>query len=105
MNTHTKDRFLVHVNRSLLKRVNDMSIARFCLLAGFMLVSPILYFGFQILVLEPLGFLDIHVSQVPEWPNGCVKITEERYRYCWDERDILFDNELGMQVLSDNRLP
>jgi len=29
-----------------------------------------------------LGFLDKHVSQVPEGPNGCVKITEEWYRYC-----------------------
>jgi len=68
-------------------------------------VSPILYFGLQIFVLEPLGFLDIHVSQVPEGPNGFLKITEERYRYCWHERDILFDNELEKQALSDNRLP
>ena len=82
-----------------------MSIARFFLLAGFLLVLPILYFGLQIFVIEPLGFLDIHVSQVPEEPNSCVKITEERYRYCWHERDILFDNELGTQVLIDNRLP
>lgn len=93
------------MNRSLLKRANDMSVARFCLLAGFLLVSPIIYFGSEILVLEPLGFLDIHVSQVPEGPNGCLKITEERYRYCWHERDILFDNELEKQALSDNRLP
>ena len=93
------------MSQSLLTRVNEMSIARFFLLAGFFLVSPILYFGLQILVIEPLGFLDIHVSQVPEGPNSCVKITEELYRYCWHERDILFDNKLGTQDLSDNRLP
>ena len=85
--------------------MNDMSIARFCLLAGFLLVSPILYFGLQIVVLEPLGFMDIHVSQVPEGPNDCVKITEERYRYCWHEREFLFDNKLEKQAASDNRLP
>ena len=93
------------MNQSLLKRVNDMSIVRFCLLAGFLLVSPILYFGLQILVTEPLGFLDIHVSQLPEEPNSCVKITEERYRYCWHEREFLFDNKLEKQAASDNRLP
>ena len=41
-----------------------------------------MYFPCSIIVLEPLGFLDKHVSQVPEGPNGCVKITEEWYRYC-----------------------
>ena len=82
-----------------------MSIARFFLLAGFLLVSPILYSGLQIVVLEPLGFMDIHVSQVPEGPNDCVKITEERYRYCWHEREFLFYNKLEKQAASDNRLP
>jgi len=41
-----------------------------------------MYIPFSVIVLEPLGFLDKHVSEVPEGPNNCVKITEERYRYC-----------------------
>ena len=44
--------------------------------------GALMYFPFSIIVLEPLGFLDKHVSQVPE-ANYCVKITEELYRYCW----------------------
>ena len=44
--------------------------------------GALMYFPFSIIVLEPLGFLDKHVSQVPEGPNYCVKITEEWYRYC-----------------------
>ena len=40
------------------------------------------YIPFKFIVLEPLGFFDKHVSQVPEGPNGCIKITEEWYRYC-----------------------
>ena len=44
--------------------------------------GALMYFPFSIIVLEPLGFLDKHVSQVPEGPNTCVKISEERYRYC-----------------------
>ena len=53
------------------------------------LLSPIIWAFSQVLILEPLGFLDIHVSRVPEGPNSCVKITEEWYRYCWDQRDPL----------------
>ena len=41
-----------------------------------------MYIPFSVIVLEPLGFFDKHVSDVPEGPNNCVKITEERYRYC-----------------------
>ena len=48
----------------------------------FFSLGDFMYFLFSIIVLEPLGFLDKHVSQVPEGPNGCVKITEEWYRYC-----------------------
>ena len=44
--------------------------------------GALMYVPFSVIVLEPLGFLDKHVSQVPEGPNGCVKITEEWYRYC-----------------------
>ena len=53
------------------------------------LLSPLIWALLQVLILEPLGVLDIHVSRVPEGPNSCVKITEEWYRYCWDQRDPL----------------
>ena len=53
------------------------------------LLSPLIWAFSQVLILEPLGVLDIHVSRVPEGPNNCVKITEERYRFCWDQRDPL----------------
>ena len=53
------------------------------------LLSPLIWALLQVLILEPLGVLDIHVSRVPEGPNDCVKITEEWYRYCWDQRDPL----------------
>ena len=53
------------------------------------LLSPLIWALLQVLILEPLGVLDIHVSRVPEGPNNCVKITEEWYRYCWDQRDPL----------------
>ena len=53
------------------------------------LLSPAIWVFSQVLILEPLGILDIHVSRVPEVPNSCVKITEEWYRYCWDQRDPL----------------
>ena len=53
------------------------------------LLSPAIWALSQVLILEPLGILDIHVSRVPEGPNSCVKITEEWYRYCWDQRDPL----------------
>ena len=53
------------------------------------LLSPLIWAFLQVLVLEPLGVLDIHVSRVPEGPHGCVKISEEWYRYCWDRRDPL----------------
>ena len=48
----------------------------------FFSLGALMYFPFRIIVLEPLGIFDKHVSQVPEGPNGCVKITEEWYRYC-----------------------
>ena len=48
----------------------------------FFSLGAFMYIPFSVVVLEPLGFLDKHVSQVPEGPNGCVKITEEWYRYC-----------------------
>ena len=53
------------------------------------LLSPLIWALLHVLILEPLGVLDIHVSRVPEGPNSCVKITEEWYRYCWDQRDPL----------------
>ena len=32
--------------------------------------------------MHALGFFDVHVSQIDEGPNFCVKITEEWYRWC-----------------------
>ena len=49
---------------------------------AFFSCGALMYLPFSIIVLEPLGFLDKHVSQVPEGPNTCVKISEELYRYC-----------------------
>ena len=48
----------------------------------FISLGAFMYIPFIVIVLEPLGFLDKHVSQLPGGPNGCVKITEEWYRYC-----------------------
>ena len=48
----------------------------------FFSIGALMYIPFSVIVLEPLGFLDKHVSQVPGEPNGYVKITEEWYRYC-----------------------
>ena len=53
------------------------------------LLSPLIWAFLQVLILEPLGVLDIHVSRVPEGPNDCIKISEEWYRYCWGRRDPL----------------
>ena len=41
-----------------------------------------IWIALKVIVLEPLGFFDVHVSEVPEAPHTCIKITEERYRYC-----------------------
>ena len=48
----------------------------------FISLGAFMYIPFSVIDLEPLGFLDKHVSQVPEGPNNCVKITKEWYRYC-----------------------
>jgi len=48
----------------------------------FFSLGAFVYIPFSVIFLEPLGFLDKHVSQVPEGPNNCVKITKEWYRYC-----------------------
>ena len=61
----------------------------FIFLGGFILLAPLIWVFVQILILEPIGVLDIHVSRVPEGPNSCVKVSEEWYRYCWNERDPL----------------
>ena len=53
------------------------------------LLSPLIWAFLQVLILEPLGVLDIHVSRAPEGPNDCIKISEEWYRYCWGRRDQL----------------
>ena len=36
---------------------------------AFFSCGALMYLPFSIIVLEPLGFLDKHVSQVPEGPN------------------------------------
>lgn len=61
----------------------------FIFLGGFILLAPLIWVFVQVLILEPIGVLDIHVSRVPEGPNSCVKVSEEWYRYCWNERDPL----------------
>ena len=79
---------MVHVSQSHLMGVNDASqkVNHSRLSSAFVTCN----LGFsQVLILEPLGVLDIHVSRVPEGPNNCVKITEEWYRYCWDQLDPL----------------
>ena len=46
---------------------------------------PLILIGWillQVIILEPVGFFDVDVSEVPETPNSCVKVTETRYRYC-----------------------
>jgi hypothetical protein len=57
--------------------LKEITIAIVCFSLG-----AFMYIPFSVIVLEPLGFFDKHVSQVLEGPNGCVKITEEWYRYC-----------------------
>ena len=66
-----------------------MRVKKLLILGTAALLSPLIWALLQVLILEPLGVLDIHVSRVPEGPNNCVKITEEWYRYCWDQRDPL----------------
>ena len=66
-----------------------MRAKKLLILGTAVLLSPLIWVFLQVLVLEPLGVLDIHVSRVPEGPHGCVKISEEWYSYCWDQRDPL----------------
>ena len=66
-----------------------MRVKKLLILGTAVLLSPLIWVFLQVLVLEPLGVLDIHVSRVPGGPHGCVKISEEWYRYCWDQRDPL----------------
>jgi hypothetical protein len=72
-----------------IRRVRVMKGKTLVLLGITVILSPFIWIFLQVLILEPLGVLDIHVSRVPEGPNSCVKITEEWYRYCWDQRDPL----------------
>ena len=72
-----------------IRRVRVMKGKTLVLLGITVILSPFIWIFLQVLILEPLGVLDIHVSRVPEGPNSCVKITEEWYRYCWGRRDPL----------------
>ena len=72
-----------------IRRVRVMKGKTLVLLGIAVILSPFIWIFLQVLILEPLGVFDIHVSRVPEGPNSCVKITEEWYRYCWDQRDPL----------------
>lgn len=47
--------------------------------AVFVLVVFLVWIFFQEYVLRPLGFLDVHVSEIEEG-QYCTKITEFRYR-------------------------
>ena len=66
----------------LLKLYRRNPLKEIAIAIVFSTFGAFMYLPFKIIVLEPLGFFDKHVSQVPEGPNGCVKITEEWYRYC-----------------------
>ena len=52
-----------------------------------LLAAPLLKVLIDVLVLEPLGVYDIHVSLVPEGPHNCIKVSEEWYRNCWNLRE------------------
>lgn len=52
-----------------------------------LLISPLLKILVDTIFLEPLGVYDIHVSQIPEGPNYCTRVSEVWYRYCWDIRE------------------
>ena len=64
-----------------------MRAEKLLIVATVELSSPLIWAFLKVIILEPLGVLDIHVSRVPEGPNDCVKISEEWCRFCWGRRD------------------
>ena len=60
---------------------------KICTIGVVLLAASLLKVLLDVLVLEPLGVYDIHVSRVPEGPHNCIKVSEEWYRNCWSERE------------------
>lgn len=52
-----------------------------------LLAATLLKVLIDVIILEPLGVYDIHVSRVPEGPHNCIKVSEEWYRNCWTLRE------------------
>lgn len=65
---------------------------KICTIGVVLLAASLLKVLIDVIVLEPLGVYDIHVSRVPEGPHNCIKVSEEWYRNCWNlrERSPLF---------------
>lgn len=64
-----------------------MTAKKLIIIGLLLLFSPLLKIPLDVMILEPLGVYDIHVSRVPEGPHNCIKITEEWYRNCWSVRE------------------